>query len=92
MDLVHMSAGAWDAYTRGSAIRREDYGGLRRDLAIALDNWLSHFQGVGPGRCRGAAGALSDDDEVVAESAAWALDRAKRGLAGEFGATPRDGR
>ena len=42
VDLMRMSEDEWDAYTRGSAMRRAGYAGLRRNVAIALGNWLDH--------------------------------------------------
>jgi hypothetical protein len=38
VDLMRMSEDEWDAYTRGSAMRRAGYSGLRRNVAIALGN------------------------------------------------------
>jgi epoxyqueuosine reductase len=39
--LLRMSEDAWDAYTRGSAMRRAGYVGLRRNVTIAVGNWLA---------------------------------------------------
>ena len=41
VDLMRMSEDEWDAYTRGSAMRRAGYAGLRRNVAIAIGNWLA---------------------------------------------------
>ena len=41
VDLMRMNEDEWDAYTRGSAMRRAGYAGLRRNVAIALGNWLT---------------------------------------------------
>jgi epoxyqueuosine reductase QueG len=30
----------WDVWTRGSAIRRAGYAGFRRNVAVAIGNWL----------------------------------------------------
>jgi epoxyqueuosine reductase QueG len=38
VDLMRMSEDAWDAYARGSAVRRPGYSGLRRNVAIVLGN------------------------------------------------------
>jgi hypothetical protein len=31
----------WDLWRRGSAIRRAGYAGLRRNVAVAIGNWLA---------------------------------------------------
>jgi epoxyqueuosine reductase QueG len=79
VDLMRMSEDEWDAYTRGSAMRRAGYSGLRRNVAIALGNWLPADARAGTAPDPEAVGqlvaALSDEDAVVAEAAAWALRR-----------------
>jgi epoxyqueuosine reductase len=75
VDLMRMSEGEWDAYTRGSAMRRVGYAGLRRNVAIALGNWLAERDTPDPEAVGELVAALSDEDEVVAEAAAWALGR-----------------
>jgi hypothetical protein len=40
VDLMSMSEGEWDAYTRGSAMRRAGYGGLRRNVEGRRSPWL----------------------------------------------------
>lgn len=44
-DLLAMSETEWDLYTRGSAIRRAGYEGLRRNVAVAMDNWAASRDG-----------------------------------------------
>lgn len=61
VDFMRMNEDEWDAYTRGSAMRRAGYGGLMRKLTIALGNWLAASDTLDPE----AVG------ELVAESAAW---------------------
>lgn len=78
VDLILMSEDEWDAYTRGSAMRRAGYSGLRRNVAIALGNWLAGSDKPDPEAVGELVAALSDEDPVVAEMAAWALARAKR--------------
>jgi epoxyqueuosine reductase QueG len=78
VDLMRMSEDEWDAYTRGSAIRRAGYAGLRRNVAIALGNWLAASDTPDPEAVGELVAALSDDDPVVAEAAAWGLGRADR--------------
>ena len=70
-----MSEDEWDAYTRGSAMRRAGYAGLRRNVAIAIGNWLAGSDTPDPEAIGELVAALSDDDPVVAEAAAWGLGR-----------------
>ena len=77
VDLMRMSEDEWDAYTRGSAMRRAGYAGLRRNVAIALGNWLDASDTPDPEAVGELVAALSDEDPVVAAAAAWALGRAK---------------
>ena len=73
VDLMRMSVDEWDAYTRGSAMRRAGYAGLRRNVAIALGNWLAGIDAPDPEAVGELVAALSDEDPVVGEAAAWAL-------------------
>ena len=75
VDLMRMSEDEWDAYTRGSALRRAGYAGLRRNVAIALGNWLAASDAPDPEAVGQLVAALSDEDPVVAEAAAWGLGR-----------------
>lgn len=76
--LMRMDEDEWDAYTRGSAMRRAGYPGMRRNVAIALGNWLAGSDTPDPDAVGELVAALSDEDPVVAEAAAWALGRMKR--------------
>jgi len=38
VDLAALDEAAWNAFTRGSAIRRAGYAGLRRNVTVALGN------------------------------------------------------
>jgi len=78
VDLMRVSEDEWDAYTRGSAMRRAGYSGLRRNVAIALGNWLAASDTSDPEAVGELVAALSDEDAVVAEAAAWALGRSGR--------------
>ena len=75
VDLMKMSEAEWDAYTRGSAMRRAGYSGLRRNVAISLGNWLAGLDAPDPEAVGELVAALSDEDPVVAEAAARALGR-----------------
>jgi epoxyqueuosine reductase len=57
----------WDEWTRGSAMRRSGYAGLRRNVAVALGNW-----GVGEA-VSVLVEALADPEPLVRGHAAWAL-------------------
>ena len=92
VDLMRMSEDEWDAYTRGSAMRRAGYSGLRRNVAIALGNWLAVSDTPDPEAMGELVAALSDEDPVVAEAAAWGLGRvgpwsarSDRGIGDAFG-------
>jgi epoxyqueuosine reductase len=60
---------AWDAFSRGSAIRRAGRAGFARNVCVALGNWGSEEAVAVLTR------ALADDDALVREHAAWALGR-----------------
>jgi epoxyqueuosine reductase len=73
--LMRMTREEWDEWTRGSAIRRAGREGLRRNVAVALGNWLGSVD-ERPGEAVSALrDALDDEDAMVAEHAAWALSR-----------------
>jgi HEAT repeat protein len=57
----------WDEWTRGSAIRRAGYGGLKRNVAVALGNWGAE-EAVPV-----LVAALGDAEPLVRGHAAWAL-------------------
>jgi len=88
VDLMRLSEDEWDAYTRGSAMRRAGYSGLRRNVAIALGNWLAALDTPDPEAIAVLTSALSDDAPVVAEAAAWALGRAPQRGSGDAAPQP----
>jgi len=69
---------AWEAFSRGSAIRRAGRAGLARNVCVALGNWGS-WEAV-PVLTR----ALTDPEPLVRGHAAWALGRAGNAAAGEL--------
>lgn len=75
--LMRLDEDEWDAYTRGSALRRAGYAGLRRNVAIAIGNWLATGETPDPDAIGELVAALSDEDPAVAEAAARALGRAR---------------
>jgi len=60
---------AWDAFTRGSALRRAGRAGLARNVCVGLGNWGS------PEAVPVLTSALADPDPLVRGHAAWALGR-----------------
>ena len=60
---------AWEAFSRGSAIRRAGRAGFARNVCISLGNWGSH-EAI-PVLTR----ALTDPEPLVRRHAAWALGR-----------------
>jgi epoxyqueuosine reductase len=60
---------AWDAFSRGSPIRRAGRAGFARNVCVALGNWGS--KEAVPVLTR----ALSDPESLVRAHAAWALGR-----------------
>ena len=60
---------AWEAVSRGSAIRRAGRAGFARNVCLALGNWGS------PGTLPVLSRALADPDPLVRGHAAWALGR-----------------
>jgi epoxyqueuosine reductase len=64
-----LDASAWDAFTRGSALRRAGRAGLGRNVCVGLGNWGS------PEAVPVLKAALADPDPLVRGHAAWALGR-----------------
>jgi epoxyqueuosine reductase QueG len=77
IELMRMTREEWDLWTRGSAIRRAGYAGFKRNVAVAIGNWIASVSE--PAAVEAVAvlrEALQDDSEVVREHAAWALEQA----------------
>lgn len=72
---MRMSEDEWDAFTRGSAMRRAGHSGLLRNVATAIGNWLAGSDAPDPDAVGELVAALSDEDQAVAEEAAWALGK-----------------
>ncbi len=69
LSLMEMDVDAWEAFSRGSPIRRAGRDGLLRNVAVALGNW-------GSGEAVPAlARALEREGPLVRMHAAWALGR-----------------
>jgi epoxyqueuosine reductase QueG len=69
---------AWEAFSRGSAIRRAGRAGFARNVSVALGNWGS-AEAV-PVLTR----ALGDSEPLVRGQAAWALGRVGGAAASEL--------
>lgn len=69
LDLIAMDGAAWDAFSRGSAVRRAGRAGFLRNVAVALGNWGSETA------VPALAHALQDVEPLVRGHAAWALGR-----------------
>jgi epoxyqueuosine reductase len=69
IELMSMSEDEWDAFSRGSAIRRAKRAGFLRNVAVALGNWGS------PEAIPALSNALRDLEPLVRGHAAWALGR-----------------
>jgi len=59
-----------------SPIRRAGYAGFKRNVAVAMGNWLVDMQDEPPEEAAVLRDALEDEDPLVREHAAWALGRA----------------
>jgi epoxyqueuosine reductase len=64
---MSMDEAGWEAFSRGSALRRAGRAGFLRNVAVALGNWGSSEAAPV------LAAALSDPDPLVRGHAAWAL-------------------
>lgn len=63
VDLLAMDEAGWEAFSRGSAIRRAGYAGFRRNVIVAIGNWLAGAsERAGSGALGGGAvdGAVMD--------------------------------
>jgi epoxyqueuosine reductase len=75
VELMGMSYEEWDVWTRGPAIRRAGYAGFRRNVAVALGNWLAGLDDPPEEAVAVLREALEDEEPLVREHAAWALER-----------------
>jgi epoxyqueuosine reductase len=69
IDLMCMDDSGWEAFSRGSALRRAGRAGFRRNVAVALGNWGD--EAAVPSLTSG----LFDSDPLVRSHSAWALGR-----------------
>ncbi len=74
VQLMRMTPAEWDLWTRGS-MRRAGYAGFKRNVAIAIGNWLSSVDEPPVEAVAVLRSALEDEEELVREHAEWALTR-----------------
>jgi epoxyqueuosine reductase len=70
-----MTREEWDVWTRGSAIRGAGYAGFKRNVAVAMGNWLVAVDDPPEEAVAALRDALADEDPLVREHAAWAMRR-----------------
>jgi hypothetical protein len=66
-DLMALDEAGWEAFSRGSPLRRAGRAGFLRNVAVALGNWGSSEA------VPALVAALSDPEPFVREHAVWAL-------------------
>ncbi|HEX6307280.1 MAG TPA: tRNA epoxyqueuosine(34) reductase QueG [Longimicrobiales bacterium] len=76
--LMRMTREEWDVWTRGSGIRRAGYAGFKRNVAVAMGNWLAQVDEPSEEAMEVLRDALEDEEPLVREHAGWALERASR--------------
>ena len=67
IDLMSMDEDGWEAFSRGSALRRAGRAGFLRNVAVALGNWGS------PDAVPVLSSALFEPDPLVRAHSVWAL-------------------
>ncbi|NNL29482.1 MAG: hypothetical protein HKO77_00590 [Gemmatimonadetes bacterium] len=71
VSLMRMTEAEWSAYTRGSALRRVGYSGFKRNVAVAMGNWLASVAAETPdGEVNGRTSMRSAAGTSVAEAIA----------------------
>jgi epoxyqueuosine reductase QueG len=74
VELMRMSYEEWDVWTRGSAIRRAGYAGFKRNVAVAIGNWLASVGEPPEEAVAVLREALGEEEPLVREHAAWGLE------------------
>jgi epoxyqueuosine reductase len=77
IELMRMTREEWDLWTRGSAIRRARYAGFKRNVAVAMGNWLTSVDDPPKEGVAVLRDALEDEEPLVREHAEWALRQAR---------------
>jgi len=89
VDLLEMALDpeAWEALSRGSAIRRAGRAGFARNVCVAMGNWLASASPAGEPASdvmQVLSRGLVDPDPLVRGHAAWALGRVGGAAADEL--------
>ena len=74
--LMRMTREEWDLWTRGSPIRRAGCAGFKRNVAVAMGNWLASVDEPPDATVAVLRDALEAEEPLVREHAAWAPERA----------------
>ena len=77
--LMRLTREEWDAFIRGSAIRRAGYAGFNRNVAVAMGNWFASVEEPPDEAVAVLRGAVEEEERLVREHAAWALKRLRTG-------------
>lgn len=76
--LMRLTREDWDVFSRGSAIRRAGYASFKRNVAVAIGNWLAAVDDPPKEAVAALREALEDENALVREHAAWALEQVTR--------------
>jgi epoxyqueuosine reductase len=76
--LMRMSREDWERWTRGTAVRRAGYAGLKRNVAVALGNWMAATDDPPAEALEVLREALEDEEALVHDHVEWALGRVRR--------------
>ena len=71
---VALDPEAWDAFTRGSAVRRAGRAGLARNVCVVIGNWLAEVDEPPEAAVAVLRTVLEDPESLVREHAAWAVE------------------
>ena len=77
VELMRVSREEWDRWTRGSAIRRAGHAGFRRNVAVAIGNWLASAPEAPAEAVAVLREAVEDEEALVREHATWAFGQVR---------------
>lgn len=75
VELMRLTREEWDLWTRGSAIRRAGYARFKRNVAVAIGNWLASVDERPEEAVAVLRSAMEDEEELVRQHAEWGLTR-----------------
>jgi epoxyqueuosine reductase len=76
IELMRMTREEWDVWKRGSAIRRAGYAGFKRNVAVAMGNWLGSVDRPPEDALAVLRDVVVHGEPLIQEHADWALRRA----------------